>query len=97
MIYKLGETTEQFIIDPNHDLDDMATLIQTAKTDADVLRIEENVYANWSGVSGYCDGDTPTNNVKATFTKWVKDKNFQYRDLKYNWCMDMKVELPTLE
>jgi hypothetical protein len=83
MIYKLEETTEQFTIEPNHDLDDMATLIHPATKDADVLRIEEDVYASWSGVSGCCDGDTPSNNVNAAFTKWVKDKIFQYRDLRY--------------
>lgn len=83
MIYKPQETTEQFIIEPNHEIDDMATLIKPATTNADVLRIEEDVYASWSGVSGCCSGDTPNKNVNVEFTKWVKDKIFQYRDLRY--------------
>lgn len=83
MIYKPEEAIEEFIIQPNHDLDDMINLINPVVSDLDILRIEEDVYASWKGVNGCCKGETPNNNLNIAITKWVKDKIFEYRDLRY--------------
>lgn len=82
MIHTPEVTTETFAIEADH-TDEMAKLIKPAEPDAEVLRIEEDVYASWSGVRGCCSGDTPNNNVRAAFTKWVQKKLYDYRDLRY--------------
>ena len=83
MIYKPELSEETTNIHPSHDSDELAEFAAKAAPDQDVLRVEEDVYASWSGVSGCCSGDTPQKNVNAAFAKWVKDKLYQYRHLRY--------------
>lgn len=49
----------------------------------EVLRIEETVYASWGGVSGCCDQNTVDAEWRAAFQRWVKEKLFQYRHLRW--------------
>ncbi len=83
MIHTQEVTTETFTVEADHEIDEMAAKIKQAAATDEVLRIEEDVYARWSGVRGCCTGDTPNNNVKAAFAKWVQKKLYDYRDLRY--------------
>lgn len=38
---------------------------------ASVLRIEDDVVARWSGVSGCCSGDRPQRELTAQYDQWV--------------------------
>jgi hypothetical protein len=83
MIYKPELTEETHTIEASHDSDELAEFAAKAAPEQDVLRVEEDVYASWSGVSGCCSGDTAQRNVNAAFARWVQEKLYQYRHLRY--------------
>ena len=52
-------------------------------TDGDILRIEETVGTNWSGVRSCCDQDRVNSEAKAAFEGWVQKKLFENRHLQW--------------
>lgn len=83
MIVNLEEESEQISIGENYNADELSHLLPKISEDIDVLRIEEDVFASWSGVSGCCEQSTVDSNANSAFTKWVQEKLYTYRHLNY--------------
>ena len=56
---------------------------KSKSANAEVIRIEETVYAHWKGVKSCCRQSRIDKNVKQLFEGWVKNKLFEYRHLQY--------------
>ena len=77
------EETEEIAVTLTDAEDSVSDAAALSVNKAQVLRVEENVSANWSGVRDCGNAQQVNAEARRALESWAKDKMFQYRHLRY--------------
>ena len=79
---KLFEILETNEIELNEDVDEKSSDFQSSSNN-DILRVEEDIGASWSGVSNCGNDGRISSACRRRLEEWARDKMFEYRHLKW--------------